>query len=245
MKDLGSKLSYANVMSSIAVFAVLAGGTAWAVDEFTGANIQNGTLTSADYRNNDIRSADVRDDTRADGGLIGADIAADSLTAADVADTSSLGGAEIAESTLSGVNAASLASVGLGSIIENDKAETNLCDPDSSTEILCDQTGLTLERTTRVLLIGSLSFNTNTGGAAGVCRIAADGVIVDSNSIGENSDTTDAAFELQEATMIGITSNQAPGTHDYELRCREEVSDITFNEAELVAVSVGPDSGNF
>jgi hypothetical protein len=44
----------------LALFLVLTGGTAWAVDEWTGANIQDGTLTTLDYKNNDIRSADVK-----------------------------------------------------------------------------------------------------------------------------------------------------------------------------------------
>ena len=57
---LRAHLTYANVASSIALFIALAGGTAWAVDEWTGANIQDGTLTTLDYKNNNIGSADVR-----------------------------------------------------------------------------------------------------------------------------------------------------------------------------------------
>jgi hypothetical protein len=63
-------LTYANLASSLALFIALAGGTAWAVDEWTGANIQDGTLASADYKNNDIRSLDVKTDS-----LTGADVA--------------------------------------------------------------------------------------------------------------------------------------------------------------------------
>jgi hypothetical protein len=48
-------------MGALALFLVLTGGTAWAVDEWTGANIVNGSLTSADYKNNNIQSADVKD----------------------------------------------------------------------------------------------------------------------------------------------------------------------------------------
>jgi hypothetical protein len=73
-------------MGALALFLVLTGGTAWAVDEWTGANIQDGTLTSADYRNNDIRSVDVRDDSFLNGGLNGADIANGSLTGTDISD---------------------------------------------------------------------------------------------------------------------------------------------------------------
>jgi hypothetical protein len=53
-------LTYANVMVTLLAFVVLGGGTAWAIDEWTGANIQDGTLTTLDYKNNNIGSADVR-----------------------------------------------------------------------------------------------------------------------------------------------------------------------------------------
>lgn len=59
-RRLGSRLHQAS--GPLALFLVLAGGTAWAVDEYSGANIQDGTLTTADYKNNDIRSADIRAD---------------------------------------------------------------------------------------------------------------------------------------------------------------------------------------
>jgi hypothetical protein len=81
---------------ALALFLVLSGGTAWAVDEWTGANIQNGTLTSADYKNNDIRSIDVRNDTFAGGGLTGADIAPNALTGADIANLA-VGTGELAQ----------------------------------------------------------------------------------------------------------------------------------------------------
>jgi hypothetical protein len=58
----------------LALFLVLTGGTAWAIDEWSGANIVNGSLTTADYRDNDIRSVDVRNDNVSGGGLTGADI---------------------------------------------------------------------------------------------------------------------------------------------------------------------------
>jgi hypothetical protein len=51
-----------NVTGLIAIFIAL-GGVAYANNEWTGANIVDGSLTTADYKNNDIRSGDVRDET--------------------------------------------------------------------------------------------------------------------------------------------------------------------------------------
>jgi len=65
----------------VAILAVLLSmsGVAYAVDEWTGANIVNGSLTTADYANNDIQSVDIRDDTVSGGGLQSADIAPDAV----------------------------------------------------------------------------------------------------------------------------------------------------------------------
>jgi hypothetical protein len=62
-----------NVTGLIAIFIAL-GGTAYANNEWTGANIVDGSLTTFDYKNNDIRSADVHDTT-----LKAADLAPDAI----------------------------------------------------------------------------------------------------------------------------------------------------------------------
>jgi hypothetical protein len=62
-----------NVTGLIAIFIAL-GGVAYANNEWTGANIVDGSLTTADYKNNDVRSGDVRDET-----LKGPDLATDAI----------------------------------------------------------------------------------------------------------------------------------------------------------------------
>jgi hypothetical protein len=47
-----------NLLGLIAIFIALA-GTAYAANEWTGDNIVDGSLTTADYKNNDVRSADL------------------------------------------------------------------------------------------------------------------------------------------------------------------------------------------
>jgi hypothetical protein len=99
-------------MGALALFLVLTGGTAWAVDEWTGANIQDGTLGSADYRNNDIRRIDIRNDTAVGGGLAAADLAPGSaglgeldpaaFAAPDIAPTAAGGAFEIADNAVQG-----------------------------------------------------------------------------------------------------------------------------------------------
>ena len=86
-------LTYANLASSLALFIALAGGTAWAVNEWTGANIVDASLTSADYKNNDIRSADVKEASLGNGDFVTGSVDSrvatnNSLTGGDIADQS-------------------------------------------------------------------------------------------------------------------------------------------------------------
>ncbi len=123
LRKLKSRVSYANVMSSIAVFAVLAGGTAYAAGgTIHSSDIVDGEVKSVDVGDGEVKSADVKDESLTtfdistmlgadvvDGSLTGADIQDGSLNSADLANNSvsgskvsdnSLTGADIDESTL-------------------------------------------------------------------------------------------------------------------------------------------------
>jgi hypothetical protein len=50
MRRIRPRLSYANVVASLALFLALSTGTAYAVNEWTGANIVDNSLTGADIR---------------------------------------------------------------------------------------------------------------------------------------------------------------------------------------------------
>lgn len=87
------RLTFANVVSMMALFVALATGGAYAANEWTGDNIVNGSLTTADYKNDDIRGEDVRNEnlTNADildGTLLGGDIRNGTLGTNDYGDNS-------------------------------------------------------------------------------------------------------------------------------------------------------------
>ena len=100
------RLTYANVMSTLAVFIVLCGGTALAMSPAKGAKSSRDSVTSATVRNGSLLSADLKDGA----GVAGADVADGSLTGADLAD-GSVSGAKVADGSLGG---ADLADHGLG-----------------------------------------------------------------------------------------------------------------------------------
>ena len=119
LKSIRGQLTYANVMSTIAVFLILGGATAFAAsqlpknsvgtkqlkknavttakikkDAVTGGQVKDGSLTGADVADGSLATADI-----ADGSINSAKVLDSSLTGKDVA-PDSLTGANILESTL-------------------------------------------------------------------------------------------------------------------------------------------------
>jgi hypothetical protein len=112
------RLSYANVVSTLALVIAMGSGTAYAANEWTGANIRNGTLTGADVRNGSLTSVDIRNGTVTtgdvrngtlsgtdvrDGGLGAADLAASSVRTGHVLD-GTLTGTDVFDGSLSGAD---------------------------------------------------------------------------------------------------------------------------------------------
>jgi hypothetical protein len=56
------RLSYANVVATLALFVAL-GGSATAALVITGKNVKNGSLTGSDLKNGSVGSVDVKDNT--------------------------------------------------------------------------------------------------------------------------------------------------------------------------------------
>jgi hypothetical protein len=84
-----SHLTYSNVMSTIACFGVLAGGTAYAANTIGSDDVINDSLLSEDVKNGALRGVDVAPDTIGstrvvDESLQGADVKNGSLTGGDI-----------------------------------------------------------------------------------------------------------------------------------------------------------------
>jgi hypothetical protein len=98
-------LTYSNVMSTLAVFLVLAGGTALA------AGLRRNSVNSRTVKDNSLLSADLKDGAAitgadvADGSLDGSDVAPSSLKGADIGD-GSISGADVADGSLGGAKLA-------------------------------------------------------------------------------------------------------------------------------------------
>jgi hypothetical protein len=87
-----ARLSYANVMSTLAFLLAVGGGAAYAANTVFSTDIVNGEVKTVDIADNGVRAIDIA------GGNVGtSEVANDSLT-----------GNDVAEPTLQGVNAATL-----------------------------------------------------------------------------------------------------------------------------------------
>ncbi len=89
MKRFRPRLTYSGVASTLALVLALTTGAAYAANEWTGANIQNGTLTGADIKSGSVAGIDLKNGTVAsidikDESLTGADIADDSIQSQDI-----------------------------------------------------------------------------------------------------------------------------------------------------------------
>jgi hypothetical protein len=76
LRKVRRRLSYANVMATVAVFVAL-GGSSYAAAEITGKDVRDGSLTGADIRNNSLTSADIKN-----GSLLAVDFKAGQLRSA-------------------------------------------------------------------------------------------------------------------------------------------------------------------
>lgn len=79
------RLSYANVVASIALFVAL-GGTSYAAIKITGSNVRDGSLTGRDIKNSSIAGADIKNSSIAsadikDGSLVKQDFKSGELVA--------------------------------------------------------------------------------------------------------------------------------------------------------------------
>jgi hypothetical protein len=106
------KLSYANVISTLCLFLLLAGGAAYAASHLAknsvgSKQIKKNAVTTAKIKKNAITGVKVKD-----GSLTGNDLADGTITGAKVAD-GSLSGSDIDQSSLASVRASNVIGVAL------------------------------------------------------------------------------------------------------------------------------------
>jgi hypothetical protein len=103
LSRIARRATYANVVSTLALFLVVAGGSAYAVNTISSTDIIDGQVKSVDVGDGEIGSADVKDQSLSTFDVhtfLGADVVDGTLTGDDVSDDSTLGPADIHEEFL-------------------------------------------------------------------------------------------------------------------------------------------------
>jgi len=224
-----SHLTYANVTATLALFLVLGGGVAYAAN----------TVFSSDIVNNQVYSADVRDDTLTGGGLVSADILAGAVRSSEVRNDNlrggdvlndSLTGADVAEPTLGQVPSATLG--GLGGLADLGSP----CDPESTSFTTCASGGTNLPGPSRVLIIGQIRAEPDTGGGdgGGSCAVASDVGAHASVPVFVNGGQTDVI------AISAVTPPVGPGPVMLSIRCNETASGIRYFDGRVNFVALSP-----
>jgi hypothetical protein len=214
MRRIRDRLTYANVISTLALFLVLSGGTAVAL---SGSN----TVFTDDIAN-DTQPASGGNPA---GGLQAADLRPGSVGSSEVINNS-IAGADIASSALS-----------------KGRKIFSSCNPGSSVFVDCGSLTINLPRPgLRVLIVASAMWHSGSGGATfGICRIGVNGVPFGPNvAPGQLLNNSNSLHE-QNVTLTNVTDpNLGAGDHTFGLACSENEGNIRFDETFVSAVVLGP-----
>lgn len=257
-RPLRKRLTYANVVSTLALFVTLGTGTAYATHlVVNSSDVVNESLVSQDLkdgaavRSNDIvngqvASSDVTDGTIASGdvrdqSLTGIDIGNDTLDGADIRNLSwadmlgdTLTGGQINESTLGQVPAATLG--GLGRSLKGGS-----CDPESSTYLDCGYVRMNLPAAAQILLIARATAYTEPDASNGVgtCRLVSSSGALHATEVFISMNGIDEQEHVPMSTVTGMVF--PAGQHDFGMECNQGgVGAIHYGYVWVTALAISP-----
>ncbi len=226
MKQIRKRFTYANVMSSIAVFLVLGGGAAFAAGQL-GKN----SVGPKQLKKNAVTTAKIKN-----GAVTGAKVKAGSLSASNFA-AGQLPAGPKGDKGDPGPSFGAFGSGGCGDLEKEEVEGEEVFEP-------CASTGpVNLPSAGNVLLIASAEWdNDNEGGTppnTGQCHLSVDGV-PDSDEVyfGENTNTHIIEAGGSIATNR-ITNTLSAGSHEFALECRELKGSTYIADAQISAVLLG------
>lgn len=240
MSSIRSRLTYANVASSIALFMAVATGGAYAVNTIGSADVIDESLLSQDIKNGQIMLADLATDSVSSGRIVNGtitdkDLAADSVTAAAIkagnVGTSELAGGAITKAKLGtgSVNSDKIAdgSVGLPDIDQSSFDLSSLsaaasdsyegCSADDHVPTECFAATIDLGAPGRVHVAATGSWHTfQLDDLTGTGSDTDDATLVRGRCYltadGEQIGSNQAMGEIQPAEMAASHPFDAPGT---------------------------------
>ena len=212
-RGLRSQLTYANVMATIAVFLVLGGGSAVALNATN--TVQSDDLgPGAQVRAPDVAANAVNGSSVVNGSIAGADIAASALPEG--------------RKVTSSCNPTSTTFVDCGSLT------INLPQPGLRVLVVASANWYSMQTPQPP---GAEAYNVTDGR----CRIGVNGAPFGPDAQpGELQDTTDGDAQ-QSVTLTSVTDpNLGAGQHTIGLACNQRDGNIVFSQTFISAVVLGP-----
>jgi hypothetical protein len=220
VKQIRKRLTYANVMSSIAVFLILGGATAFAAlgkNSVGSKQLKKNAVTAAKIKKEAVTGAKIKK-----GSLLGTAFASGQIPAGPKGDTGPKGD--------------------VGPTFGRSASQNN-CNPSSSTFITCATTGsIKLPTSGRVLLVGTSSWDNNGAPApnSGQCQLSADGNLLPPEETDFGEATSTHSIGHGGAVAINTVTGVLPaGDHTFTLECNEIEADVFLTEATISAVLLG------
>jgi hypothetical protein len=244
-----------DVMAALALFLVIAGGSAYAANTIFSEDIVDGEVKTPDLGSgavtrNKIGNGEVIRDKINNNAVNDAKVADDTLKGADI-DDNTLKGADIDESTLGQVPSAASALLG-GT---GRWAAGRVCDPESLTFVDCGSTRLNLpvgdatDPRPRVLVVATVTADTefDADHGLGSCRLAASVVVNTALGASRTIVTTGDShsnFDDEVFPLIAVTPplpSDRPDRVDFRVECNQGTSGaISYNQVGVSAVALSP-----
>jgi hypothetical protein len=221
LKQLRERLTYANVMSTIAVFLVLGGGAAFAAGQ-----LAKNSVGSKQLKNNAVTTAKIKK-----GAVTGAKVKPGSLKASNFA-AGQLPAGSTGPKGDRGEPGPSFGAYGYGD-----------CGPLEESFEVCASTGpVNLPASGPVLLIASAEWDNDDSSSPpdqGQCRFSVDGSDLPPEVAFGEATTTHGVNQGGSISMNRITEPLSAGTHTFDLECSETKGTVYNDEAMLSAVLLG------
>jgi hypothetical protein len=210
-------------MSSIAVFLVIGGATAFAAlgkNTVGPKQLKKNAVTTAKIKNEAITTSKLRNDA----------------ATGDKVNESTLGQVPSAANanTVGGLTPEKFSVAGSG-------YKATVCDPTSTTFIVCTSVSLDLPHAGQVVLVGAGGQNSFAGIAEGTCEFSVNGVASATPSVDPGEAASDNTFSSAQNgfALTSVTGALSAGTHTFALVCNERVGDAEFHDTTISAQLVG------
>jgi hypothetical protein len=260
LKQIRKRLTYANVMSSIAVFLMLGGATAFAAtkigaNEIKANSIKTGKIVKEAVTAGKIKNGAVIESKIGDGAVTTNKIADNAVTSGKIADNAvtttkiandAVTGDKVKESTLGEVpsasNATTVGGVSAGALTVGRSGNEVSCF--GTTDYTCASVILNLPRAGRVLLISQLPMHADAEGSSASCHLTRNGTEIAETTttpgVLQDTDSNEGS-ETANGGVTVVTGVVPAGSSTFTQVCSDTGGNPHFRNTSLSAVLLGTD----